>query len=188
MNGKLQVKTISKALVHKNGLISIAEILMLLGLGVLAVTLHAYLRYPLNLPGHHGMEFMALLIFGKTISRYRAASSVFSLGAGMFLLLPFLGIKDPFAPMVYMLPGFFIDFQFSVFSQWRKKIWFNALSGGIAYALIPLSRMIIMLITDYPYKSLMVKGPIFVIGSFFMFGLIGSVFTSSIVKAFKSTQ
>ncbi len=184
MNGKLQVKTISKVSVSKELFTTIAEVFLLLGLGVLAITLHAYLRYPLNLPGHHGIEFMALLIFGSKISRLKASTSVFSLGVGIFLMFPLIGIKDPFAPLVYMMPGFLFYFSTLAFKNLKNKFWFIALIGGIAYTAIPLTRFIIMIVINYPYKSLITHGALYVIACFFAFGLVGTLFTTGIFKTF----
>lgn len=39
----------------------------LLVLGVVAGLLQVHLRYPLNIPGHHGLEWMALLLFGRCL-------------------------------------------------------------------------------------------------------------------------
>jgi len=57
------------------------EVLFLIGFGLLAIILHAKLRSPLRLPGHHGLEFMALMIIGRNISRFSYASSISSIGA-----------------------------------------------------------------------------------------------------------
>jgi hypothetical protein len=75
MNGELQEKSISKVF-HSSRFSTLAEILLALGLGVLAVVLHAKLRIPLKMPGHHGLEFMALLIFARTTMRMKWASMV----------------------------------------------------------------------------------------------------------------
>ena len=188
MSGKLQTKTISKVLVNRSYLIGIAEVILLMGLGVLAVTLHAYLRYPLNLPGHHGIEFMALLIAGYKISHFKASSTIFSLGASMFLLFPLMGIKDVYAPLVYMMPGIMLYLITELFNMQKNKFWFIALVGGIAYASIPLTGLLIMIITNYPYKSLITHEPFYVISSFFAFGLTGTLFTTGIFKSIKQIK
>jgi len=185
MNGKLQTKTISKALVNRNYLVRIAEFILLLGLGVLAVTLHARLRYPLHTPGHHGIEFITILLFSKKISQFKASGSIFSMGAGLFLLLPILGIKDPMAPIVYMIPGFTIDLFFNIIPQVKKKFLLSIIFGGLAYATIPLTRILLMAFSGYQYKAAIVNGPFIPLVLFFSFGLVGALFTTGILKAFK---
>jgi len=186
MNGKSQVKTISKASASRGYLLNVAEIVLLLGLGVLAVTLHARLRYPLHLPGHHGIEFMALLIFGKKISHFKFSSTVFSIGAGMFLMLPFLGVKDPLAPIVYMLPGLFIDIVYYFIPNLKRRFIVGLIAGGLAYASIPLFRIVMMVFTGYQYKSVIVNGPIIPVIMFFGFGLVGTLFITGVLKAINS--
>ena len=185
MNGKLLTKNTSKVSLNRFVLFNIAEVLLMLGFGVLAITLHAYLRYPLNLPGHHGIEFMALLIFGLKISRYKLSPLLFSAGLNILLLLPVLGFKDPFAPIVYSMPGVIICGFALLAPSLLKKFWFLAFAGGIAYAFIPITRLLIMLITGYSYNSMLLKGPPVVILSFFIFGVTGSLFTSGIFKTLK---
>jgi len=47
------------------------EALLLPGDGVTAVILHRALDLSLGLPGHHGIEWIALLIMGRLSSRFR---------------------------------------------------------------------------------------------------------------------
>ena len=63
--------------------------------------------------------------------------------------------------------------------------WILALFGGFAYAAIPVTRLLIMLLFDYPYKSLLTHGALYVVASFFIFGLVGTLFTTGVFKALK---
>lgn len=184
MNGKLQAKTTSKVLVNKSVLQEVAEIILAFGLGILAVTLHAKLRIPIRIPGHHGLEFMALLIISKQLTNTKFSGSIFSLGAGVMLIIPFLGFKDPYAPIVYMLPGILLDLFFTIGIFKKKTIFITALLGGLAYSLIPVTRAIIMLLTGFVYKN-MIAGPWYPIMSFFAFGFAGTLITFGIIKSFK---
>jgi hypothetical protein len=59
------------------------ELILLLGVGVLAVVLHQSFRIPLRMPGYHGMEWFALLILARLLSNRGAAGMVVGLGAAL---------------------------------------------------------------------------------------------------------
>jgi hypothetical protein len=184
MSGKLQTKSISKVLVSKTTLFAVLEFLIAFGLGALAITLHARLRMPMRIPGHHGLEFMALLFIGRSLIKSKFSGTFFSFGTGTMLFIPFLGFSDPFAPIVYMLPGILIDVFNFVKPKYFKNIYITAIIGGLAYAAIPFTRILISFITGYYYKSLAIH-PIYTIVSYIGFGLAGTIITLGIIKSFK---
>lgn len=184
MNGKLHQKS-TYGLSRNLTLTTILEVLLLTGLGMLAITLHARWRYPLNMPGHHGLEFMALLMLGRSLSRFRFAAGFSSMGIGILLLFPIFGFNDPLMGFYYMIPGFLVDILYNM-NPTRRKRWLTVLLiSGIAYFMIPLSRLIVMSLTGYPYASFLKHGYIVPLVTFFLFGTIGGAIgagTSSIIK------
>ena len=66
-----------------------------IGGGVMAVVLHRAFDTSLGLPGHHGMEWMALMIIGRMSSRFRGAGTLTSVGASFASTLPFLHGGNP---------------------------------------------------------------------------------------------
>ncbi len=164
--------------------LTIAEFVLLFLLGAMAIVLHARLRIPLHLPGRHGIEFMMLLLIGRNISKFRFATSLSSLGVASMLVIPMLGFKDPFMSVVFILPGLAIDLFYNAFPKINKNIWFLALAAGIAYALIPISRLIISLSTGFMYES-MLGGFVYPLATHFGFGFIGGLGGSALVKAVK---
>lgn len=121
---------------------ALLQVLLLSFLGASAIVLRANLRIPLHIPGHHGIEVMALLILGRYLSQISIASSISSLAAALLIFFPFMGFKDPFLPLIYMGMGVTIDSLYSAFKN-KKHIAFFALIGGLAYMAIPVSRIII---------------------------------------------
>src|SRR6266540_6083268 len=89
MNGTYSQKNISKAF-PTDWTVQWWEALLLIGGGVTAVVLHRSLDLSLGLPGHHGIEWMALLIIGRSSSRFRGAGTFTSVGASLASTLPFL--------------------------------------------------------------------------------------------------
>ena len=81
--------------------------LVLFSLGIAAALIHAATRFPLHLPGHQGIEWMALLMLARMASRYRWAATVAAAGAAA--VAPFLGFHDPLTSVAYLLPGVILD-------------------------------------------------------------------------------
>ena len=96
MNGAFFPKTRSKAFPTDGTQTDVVkkawEVLILTGSGALAVVLHQSFQLPLGLPGHHGIEWMALLILGSSFSRMKGSATISSLGAAGISLLPILSV------------------------------------------------------------------------------------------------
>jgi hypothetical protein len=167
--------------------LSIAEFLLMFLLGAMAIVLHARLRIPLHLPGRHGIEFMMLLLIGRNVTHFRFSGLYASLGIASMLFVPVLGFKDPFMMVVFILPGIAIDVFYNAFPKINKNIWMLALASGIAYALIPVSRMIISMFTGFMYESLL-TGLMYPLFTHFSFGFIGGMGGTALVKAFRKKK
>ncbi len=178
-SGNLNQKTLSKSF-QVESIASILEVIALFGLGALAVVLHIKMKTPLHLPGHHGLEFMALLMLGRYASKKPIASTISSLGAGFMLFFPIWAGKDPFAGMIYMLPGFILDFLYYKLKE-NRNLLLVALVGGLSYAIIPIVRFIIMSVTGFKYGALL-SGLAYPLFAFTMFGALGSLFGASLMK------
>lgn len=184
MSGKQQQKSIS-VLSRSSVYLLIAEYAVLFGIGILAILLHARLRTPLSIPGHHGLEFMAVLMAGRVASKIKWASSVSSLGIGFILLFPVFGFKDPFMGFNYMLPGILIDVLYNLTRSIKWQLLILSLIAGFAYFMIPLSRIFLSTLTGYPYASFLKFGYFIPVVSYFMFGLAGGFTGAGITLAIK---
>ncbi|MEI6694684.1 MAG: hypothetical protein WCO13_01345 [Bacteroidota bacterium] len=175
----------STAIVQKKSLaLTIAEYVFLFLLGATAIVLHSKLRIPLHLPGRHGIEFMMLLLIGRNLSSSRFASSLSSLGVAAMLIVPILGFRDPLTSLAFILPGFAIDIFYNVFPKLNKNTWLLALAAGFAYALIPITRLLISFSTGFMFESLL-GGFIYPLTTHFAFGFIGGLSGSAIMKTIK---
>jgi len=188
MDGKQLTKTLY-GLSIKSRWLSIAEYIALFGVGIIAILLHSRFKSPLSIPGHHGLEFMALMMAGRTVSKIPWASSISSLGIGFVLLFPVFGFKDPFMGTVYMLPGFLVDVFYNLSRQFKWQLLILAFVSGLAYFTIPLSRLLIHVVSGYPYSSFIKYGYVIPLISFFIFGMaggfVGTGVTQSMVKYFR---
>ena len=187
MNGYPHQKT-TLSLSRENLLPFILEGTALLGLGMLAITLHARLRMPLNIPGHHGLEFMALLMAGRLLSRLKWAGSTASLGMGVLLLFPVFGFADPFMGFNYMLPGFMLDLVYNSSGRTKYPHLAVILGCALAYMLIPLSRIAIQAFTGYPYPSFIKHGYVVPVMYHGLFGLAGGAFSMGIIELLKQRK
>lgn len=171
MDGQLPQKTISKA--YPTKLRIAVEILIPIVLGSLALIAHARYRSNINIPGHHGIVFMALLLLAFKSGKTKWSPYFFSLGVAAFSFMPFLGFKTPLVALIYVLPGV----VFGILSNWspipKSKVIYYALAGGLAYGSIPLMRFIFGLMTGVMHKSVL-AGPHVPFILFFLFGLAGS--------------
>lgn len=179
MNGRLLPRTLSKVSANKS-LTILAEALILMLFGTLAAVIHARFRIPMRLPGHHGIEFMAIFMFARQASRFNMATSLSSLGAGLILMVPVLGFKDPFMAFVFFVPGLLLDLLYLTFRR-SSNILIAGLIAGISYASIPVCREIISLVLGIPYGSLL-SGPVYPLAMHFMFGFIGGSLGAGVYK------
>ncbi|MDX9771004.1 MAG: hypothetical protein RBT19_11620, partial [Tenuifilaceae bacterium] len=67
------------------------QVLALLIVGFTATWLHARFRFPMNLPGRHGLEFMLLIMGARYISGLRLSATVAVTGSVLASLIPVLG-------------------------------------------------------------------------------------------------
>jgi len=174
MDGIASQKKPLNSFLSKANLTAVEAVLML-GLGAAVVVLHQALRAPLNLPGRHGLEWMALLVIGRSFGRSRYAGSLASMGAAATSVLPIWGaMDDPFIWLIYLLPGPIMDFAFARFPRWQGNLAFLAVLGGLAHATKPLVRWIISLVSGFPYGSLL-WGVGYPLATHILFGAAGAL-------------
>lgn len=187
MNGSMYQKSLSKTF-QTSTLSIVFEILLLLFLGISAILLRTYLRIPLNIPGRHGLEFMAILMIARRSSNLPFASIVTMLGAAGFMFFPFIGIKDPFLPIIYVVMGIVLDALFIAFNKPNNRLALLTLIGGIAYMVIPVGRIIMYLFTGILESSFIKWGFVVPVISHFIFGLAGALLGAGLVLSLKKLR
>lgn len=178
MSGKLQVKILSKAFPIER---SIIEVLILALLGAAAVAIRARLRIPLNLPGHHGLEVMALFMIARNSSKIPLAGSISAMAGALLMFIPFFGFRNPFMPVSFLIMGAIIDLLYAWFKNLKSAKFFFILLGGIAYMMIPLSRLILHLLSIYPYNAILKAGIPYTLLSHFLFGAAGAALAAALI-------
>ncbi len=181
MNGKSHQKnTLNLSL--DLSFVSVLKVLLWMILGAAAIYLHVRLKSPLRLPGHHGIEFMSILILLRLSSNYRWATSISSLGMGIFLLFPIISVNDPMMGFNYMLPGIILDILFFVYNIDKKQFIKAAFYAGLAYISIPVSKLIFAFATGIPSTTFIKNGFIYPFIGFFMFGSVGGLLGAILEK------
>jgi hypothetical protein len=156
------------------------EALLLIGGGVMAVVLHRAIDLSLALPGHHGIEWMAILLIGRASSKYRGAGTLTSMAASFASVLPFLHGNNPFTWIYYLLPGPVMDLAFRYLPRYANKLWFMVLLGGFAHMTKPIGQLTVNLITGWPVGSFRF-GVVYPFASHLLFGMIGGLLGALIV-------
>jgi hypothetical protein len=186
MDGVLSQKTVSRTF-PTDWTLRWWEALLLFGGGALAVVLHRTFDMSLGLPGHHGMEWMALMILGRASSRFRGAGTLTSVGASLASTMPLLHSDNPYTWLFYMLPGPVMDLAFRYLPGLTNKVWFLVLLGGLAHATKPVGQLIINLNTGWPFGSFR-NGVLYPFATHLLFGMIGGLVGALIVLGIQRTS
>jgi hypothetical protein len=148
--------------------------LFLASLGVAIVVLEQAFRWPLQLPGHHGLEAMALLVFGRlSCSNPWSATLV---GASAALAAPFVGADHGvLTPLFYVLPGVVIDLGCRLGPQLIARVLIALpMLAALAFATKPVVRVIASQLFGMQFGS-MRAGPVYPILTHLMFGFLGAL-------------
>lgn len=105
MAGKSLRKTISgnSEALRSNGW----QLLLIFSAGILAVWFHEALRWPLNLPGRHGLELMAILMFVRLSAPQYYAATLAAMGGVSASLL--FNDAAGVGSLILLAQGLFID-------------------------------------------------------------------------------
>lgn len=148
--------------------------LFLASLGVAIVLLEQTFRWPLQLPGHHGLEAMALLAFGRlSCSNPWSATLV---GASAALAAPFIGADHGvLTPLFYVLPGVVIDLGYRLRPQLMAHVLLALpVLAALAFATKPVVRVLANQLFGLPFGSLR-AGPVYPVLTHLMFGFLGAL-------------
>jgi len=147
--------------------------LVLLGLGAGIVLLGELFRFSLGLPGHHGLEGMALLATARLSSNYRWAATIAAVSAATTAIV--LGAGDGgLVPMFYMLPGIAIDVGALLVPAWRRGLFWLPLFAALGHASKPVLKWIVLQGAS-PHFGSMANGLPYPFATHLMFGFTGAL-------------
>jgi hypothetical protein len=156
----------------------------LVSLGVAIVLLEQAFRWPLQLPGHHGLEAMALLVFGRLSCTNPWSATL--VGASAAAAAPFVGADHGvLMPLFYVLPGIVLDAGYRLWPRLvSQALLFLPLVAAVAFAAKPVVRVVANQLFGMPFGSLR-AGPVYPILTHLMFGFLGAL---AAVLIWRATQ
>jgi hypothetical protein len=156
------------------GPLTLGRALFLASLGLGIVALEQAFRWPLQLPGHHGLEAMALLALGRlSCSNPWSATLV---GASAALTAPLVGADHGvLTPLYYLLPAVVMDLGYRLWPRLaRQLVLFLPLLAALAFATKPAIRVLANQLFGMQFGSLR-AGPVYPILTHLMFGFLGAL-------------
>lgn len=113
-----------------------AEWAFLIAIGILGVITHVSINLPLKLPGHHGLEWMALLLFARTVTNNPWAATIAATSAAGVSYLPVWGFHETTVGLSYLLAGWVVDAGYRWWT--RGNVAILGLIAAIAHSTKPL--------------------------------------------------
>lgn len=156
------------------GPLTAGRALYLVGIGLAIVVLERSVNWSLQLPGHHGIEVMALLLLARlsctnpwaaTLAASTAAVAAPLAGASHGVLMP----------LFYVLPGLLLDLGYRLGPGLaRRTVLYLPVVAAIAYASKPAVRVIANATTGMPFGSLR-SGYVYPVLTHLLFGFLGAL-------------
>lgn len=181
-NGRLSPAR-ALATIEPVGPLTVGRFAFLMGLGILTYVLHKSFHYPLKMPGHHGLEAMALLVLGRlsctnpwsaTLVCLSALTTSYGAGNG----------HDAASALLGLAPGLLIDAAVLAFKNWRAHLFVLPLLSGLGHATKPLIRAGLFETAGIQFGSLR-HGLMYPLTAHFCYGLAGGLIA---VLAWKATM
>ena len=187
MSGKSQLKNTSESISfihHKH-----AELLLLIGAGMLVILLHKVLRWPLEMPGRHGLEFMAIFVFLRLASTQTWAATIAAVGAiittGLFANS---GASMGIGIVVLAIQGVSLDLFYNHLALRGRLLFLLPLIAALVHAVKPVTKFFAQGYLSI-YSDSLSSGLMFPVMSHCLFGFFGGLFGLLAWQAYtKSSQ
>ncbi len=159
--------------IELTGALTLGRLLVLLALGVTIVLLERAFRWPLQLPGHHGLEAMALLVIARLSCSSRWSASIAATGAALTAEIAGAG-HGPFMPLLYLAPGLLLDLGMRWQAVLQRQLLLLPALAALAFASKPLLRWLAQLGFGLEFGSLR-AGVLYPLLTHLVFGLVGGL-------------
>jgi hypothetical protein len=162
------------------------RLLLLLGLGAGIVAVGQIFRFSLGMPGHHGLEAMALLAvarlstnyrWGATIAAISAAATAAAIGAG----------HGGLVPVLYILPGLAIDLGVMLVPAWRQSLLWLPAFAAVGHASKPVVKWIATQGTSAHLGS-MTNGLPYPVTTHLIFGFTGALAATLVWRSWQKSS
>lgn len=159
---------------------------MLVGLGVVAAVLHVSFRWPLRLPGHHGLEWLALLMAARMVSQRPGAALAVAVGAAATALTAAGGHDAFLRPATYLLQGLVLDGLWLLLQGRLAAPLLAVVLGAVVHALAPMLKNLVAVATDGGLAmSSLAQGLAFPLATHAAFGAVGAAAGALAVLAWR---
>lgn len=150
-------------------------------LGTALVAFNALIRWPLHVPGWHGLVIMALFVGATRSARANGAASLIGSGAWAAAVATPTALFDPFMGVYLILTGLVLDGLATAGALTiDSPAWAWALAGACAWLVHPA---LAPLLTGMgAHARLLAWGQGYPLGTHFVFGLVGSGVGATIVQ------
>jgi len=155
------------------GPLTAGRALFLASLGIAIVLLEQAFRWPLQLPGHHGLEAMALLVLGRLCCTSPWSATL--VGASAAAAAPFTGADHGvLMPLFYVLPGIVLDLGYRLWPRLVSALLVLPVLAALAFAAKPVVRVLGNELFGMQFGSLR-AGPVYPIVTHLLFGFLGAL-------------
>lgn len=154
------------------GPLTAGRLLFLMALGVLTVVLHETFHYPLKMPGHHGLEGMALLVLGRLSCTSRWAATIVAMSAATTGAA--VGGHDLSGAGLALAPGVTLDLMLMALPAWRQHLFVLPLLVALAHATKPLIRWGLAELSGFHFGSLR-AGVLYPVSTHLLYGCAGAL-------------
>jgi hypothetical protein len=155
------------------GDLTLGRLMLLLALGAGVVVMEDLFRFALKLPGHHGLEAMALLAFARLSCHYRWSASIAAIGSAATAAALGVG-HGALTPFLYLLPGLVIDVGVMLVPAWRRGLLWLPLFAAFGYAAKPALKWFALQGIGMEFGSL-VNGLAYPLSMHLVFGFTGAL-------------
>ena len=153
--------------------LTLGLLMFLLALGAGIVALGEMFRLSLGMPGHHGLEAMALLATARLATNYRWAATIAAMSAATTAVAVGAG-HGGLVPVFHLLPGIVIDVGVLLVPAWRSSLLWLPLFAGLGHATKPLLKWI-ALGGATPHFGSMAHGLPYPLTTHLLFGFTGAL-------------
>ena len=159
---------------------------LIFGAGFITIAMHDVFRWPMKLPGRHGLELMAMLMFVRCASAERYAATLAVLGGVTATAL--LGHGNGIESIVFLLQGLAIDlaWRYSTFQGWRGLLLLPLLAG-LVHSIKPLVKLAFMETVGITSDSLS-SGLLYPVLTHWIFGAVGALVGVMAWQSFQKTR
>jgi len=162
---------------------TVAEVLFLLMVGMVAIAIHDKLRIPLQIPGRHGIIFLTVIVVARGLSRFPFAATIACTGSAALLATSWMGFHEPLMPVIYIVVGITLDVLYAVFRKSASFFLATALSCSFGWMCIPLVKFLLASFTGFYFTSLRF-GLGWPVLTHIIFGFAGGLLGASLLKIF----